>query len=424
MPIRWVLSPVVQIHSVTVNPETFAPIEGVVHRPKVATLPDLGLPDLGLVDEDGTPLPTREYSHSSVLSVGKGWALSFVRYRDPAAMDLDAEVLNLFEADYEDPDRLLERSPAELGWQKRKSDRLASMLQNVGSQVAELTRDTPLFRWLQLAGVEHGDGWQGFSALHTYIAPFPGEPMLSPSMLSWAVFLAAHIAHFGFPPILGANPGIIFHDTFVGTAGQDLVVRTPDTVGDSWAETRSNTSLQEIDASGRCDATAVANSAHHVYRGRPNPTNDEYDVIGIPSAVDTAGDDPWFLVGRYTDVNNTYGYKMGNAQQRIYKKVASTVTELALASTTYAANDEFKLQVRDAAKKGFQNGTERVSTTDNAITDVGEAGFGLGNVFVATEDIETSWDTTEFKVDEVAAAAAQPLIPTPLLQAVKRAALH
>jgi hypothetical protein len=201
---------------------------------------------------------------------------------------------------------------------------------------------------------------------------------------------------------------IIFHDTFVGTAGQDLVVRTPDTVGTSWAETRSHAALQEIDVSGRVDATAAQLDGHHVYRGRPNPTNAEYDVIGNTSSVTLTNLKSWFLVGRYTDINNAYGYKMSGGVQKLFKKVGGTPTQLATLTQTYVANDTFLFQVRNATKKGFQNGLERLSSTDNVITAVGEAGFGLGNLFLSTEDIETAWDTTEFKVDEVAFSGPFP----------------
>lgn len=210
-------------------------------------------------------------------------------------------------------------------------------------------------------------------------------------------------------------PQPIFRDTFIGTAGVDLVAHVPDTVGLSWVaeEETDAAAIQEIDASGRIDSTAVSADNRHIYTCRPNPTATVgYDVTGTVSAVQASGvTNPWCLVARLTDTSNYYGAHVyggdAAATMRLYKKVAGVVTQLATVTQAAAANDVFKLEVRANSQKLYQNGVERLSASDGALTDVGRAGFGLGNLFVATDDIQTSWDTTEFRVDEF----IPPVIP-------------
>ena len=196
---------------------------------------------------------------------------------------------------------------------------------------------------------------------------------------------------------------IIFHDTFAGVAGTALTAHTPDTVGTSWVETKSGTSIQEIDSNPiRADASATEGNQHHTYRGRPNPTSAEYDVEITLSTVFNSNTRTYYTLGRYTDVSNFYGYELHFGVQKLFKKVGGTPTELASLTQAFSNNDVFKLEVRNATKKCFQNGIERLSSTDNVITGAGEYGYGLGDLITAGDDINTGWDTTEFLCDEVA----------------------
>ncbi len=87
------------------------------------------------------------------------------------------------------------------------------------------------------------------------------------------------------------------------------------------------------------------------------------------------------LIARFTDTSNYYGagtYGPGSsADLKIFKKVAGVVTELATSGDDDTTNgDAFKFEIKDATKKLFREATEKLSTTDNALTFAGRTGMG------------------------------------------------
>ena len=144
MPIRWVLSPTV-LH------------KGIL-KPKVATLVDRGIPPV-IDEETGLSSPPFGYSHSSVLVSG-GRALSFVRFIDPTEMDLDPEVINILERDYEDVEDFLSRTPAVESWNTPRLNVLKNRLRSQGAEVGDLNENTPFSEWLERLGKRFGASFE------------------------------------------------------------------------------------------------------------------------------------------------------------------------------------------------------------------------------------------------------------------------
>jgi len=208
----------------------------------------------------------------------------------------------------------------------------------------------------------------------------------------------------------------LINDTFTEAADTNLVNHVPDT-GTGWTEEENTTTAIQkvIAASDIVRADAAKNSQRHIYSAQPNPSTVEYDIAATLKAVNTGSggsDDSWFFVARFTDTSNfysagTYGGAAA-ADKKIFKEVAGVITELASGDNGLAANDTLEFRVRDATKKLFHNGVEVLSTTDNALTSAGRAGFGLGNEWVSTDDITTLYEADNFSVTEVGGVGQKP----------------
>ena len=124
-----------------------------------------------------------------------------------------------------------------------------------------------------------------------------------------------------------------------------------------------------------------------------DPATAEYDIqMDVTGTSDVMGP-----AGRVqaSPVNTAYYilWNNGAGEWRLFKRAAGTTTTLA----TYTGDDPngatitVKLEIRDAAKKAYFGGTERMSSTDNAITGAGRAGLKLSGV---TSDRGDNWSYT------------------------------
>lgn len=208
---------------------------------------------------------------------------------------------------------------------------------------------------------------------------------------------------------------LIFKDLFTeASVDTALASHTPDT-GTSWTETINNTTssvVQAIAATDRCKVSVTQGSREIIHSADVSYATNEYDIEVKQPVVDAVGtDDPFHLLGRMTATNNHYGLAIrrsaaNTATYEIFKKVAGTVTSLASSTVALANDDDSKFEIRDAAKKGFNNSSEIVSTTDNVLTATGKAGLGYGDVYIGGHDVEGAWELDDFRVTEVAAPAA------------------
>ena len=202
----------------------------------------------------------------------------------------------------------------------------------------------------------------------------------------------------------------IFKDFFTQIADVDLVAHAPSGFGSSWVEEERTgvpvQRIQAVDDYAESDRTGLDD--RHIYTCRPAPNVNEYDLNVKLLNIATTGLAPWFFVARFTDTSNYYSagtYAANNAaDKKIFKKVTSTVTEIATGDSNAVDNDTLKFEVRDATKKLYHNGSEVLSSGDNALSSIGVGGFGLGNAWISTEELVLSWRADNFTIDELTTA--------------------
>lgn len=164
-------------------------------------------------------------------------------------------------------------------------------------------------------------------------------------------------------------------DTFTDTAGTSLPSHTADD-GGTWTKHANFAGTPLISDANRARANSFTNSlAYH--SGLPAAA--EYDVQADLSVVSNGGNAG--VVGRVaTGAGTAYLANFLNAiGWRLQKIVAGTFTTLGTStadgtSLTVGTVRTVRLEIRDAAKKLFRDGTELLSSVDNVITNAGQAG--------------------------------------------------
>jgi len=135
MPARWSISPVA-LRTISLGDGT----EDVI-CPKEHTYIDPGR--------------GKRYARVSLYNVNKGqrvWALSLIRGVDFTPLDADAEIINIFEADFTDVRALLDLTPNGLGWTNARLTRIRNRITAKGGNVTGLVGSTPLITWLVRIG--------------------------------------------------------------------------------------------------------------------------------------------------------------------------------------------------------------------------------------------------------------------------------
>lgn len=194
-------------------------------------------------------------------------------------------------------------------------------------------------------------------------------------------------------------------DTFTDTTDVVLTSHVGE-LGATWAMVPDGSASDngQISADNRLKMTA----GYAAYYASGAPATAEYDVEG-DLYVASAGEFANGLIGRASVAATTYyffdHYSTAN-QWRLFKVVAGSFTELGTFGQTLADDTTYaiKLEIRDAAKKCYVNGVERISSADNAITATGFAGvrpYGAGS------------DTTGLHIDNfIATDVGGPPPPT------------
>ncbi len=177
-------------------------------------------------------------------------------------------------------------------------------------------------------------------------------------------------------------------DSFTESANTVLTSHSPDT-GTGWTE------VYDSSPSGD-DATVVAtedivragssvNDVGQAYTAQPAPAGVDQDIsIAIDTLISDTGTKPFGLFGRRTDNSNFYHVQIlpnehSEASVKLWKFVSSVDTELGSYDATLAVGDIIKLEIRDATKKVYINGVERISSSDNSLTNAGTWGLYFGN---------------------------------------------
>lgn len=166
-------------------------------------------------------------------------------------------------------------------------------------------------------------------------------------------------------------------DTFTDAANT-LLQNHVGEVGATWTKHAAAVADATISNANRLKKTATG--AGHYYTSGV-PASNQYDVecvIRRLSSVDTAAG----VIGRADQTANTlYLARFNNNNNwELYRAVSGTFTLIGNFAQAITTNQDYslKLEIRDAAKKLYVDGVERVSSADNTITAAGRAGVRHG----------------------------------------------
>lgn len=165
---------------------------------------------------------------------------------------------------------------------------------------------------------------------------------------------------------------VFVSDTFTETSDTDLTSHTGET-GASW--TLANGYSDSPVVNGANDVCMSGDSASAAAYASGEPATAEYDVEADVKNL-------WYrsggITGRHqTGANTYYMLRAHNSKFELYKVVNGSFSLLGQDTTTLTYGQEYsiKLEIRDATKKAYVDGVEKLSSTDNAITAAGRAGI-------------------------------------------------
>jgi len=181
-------------------------------------------------------------------------------------------------------------------------------------------------------------------------------------------------------------------DTFTGSDTTVISSRTSDS-GHNWTRHSSSPAANLTIVSNTC-RDATGNNPYYYIDW--TPASAEYDV---QATIYAPSNDSMAIAGRMDTSTRTYYYTYyqgGGTQWRLLKYVSGSQTELSTYSGDAPSTARtVKLEIRDAAKKVFIGGVERISSADNAITAAGYSGvIGDGYAAGAYADDFTTADTS------------------------------
>jgi hypothetical protein len=186
-------------------------------------------------------------------------------------------------------------------------------------------------------------------------------------------------------------------ENFTDTAGTNLTAHG----GGVWSKHGSFTGDLVITDANRCRQNTSATS---LYYHSASPATAEYDVQATVRSV-AANDANTGVAARInTGANTCYFARHAGPstnQWQLFKTENGTTTPLGTFNQTLTNGVDYvlKLEIRNATKKVFIDGVERISSTDNAITAAGKAGLRAGGTVVAT-------DSSGFHLDDWSASDA------------------
>ncbi len=214
-------------------------------------------------------------------------------------------------------------------------------------------------------------------------------------------------------------------DTFTEGGSSDIPItsHTPDT-GTGWTEVFDDTSAGtdlEVNAPSdrlRSGYSSTETGNGQAYTAQPDPTTPDQDV-SVTIAVVHNDNSPrlWGLFARRTDNDNFYHVQIvpdtytGQDTFTLWRYVGGVATKLGgYNETTITAGMVVKLEIRDAAKKVYIDGTERISSTDNSLTAAGTWGIYWGNFNGAGDggDHPRGWYADDFLAEEPSSDSSDP----------------
>jgi hypothetical protein len=206
-------------------------------------------------------------------------------------------------------------------------------------------------------------------------------------------------------------------DAFTDTTGTLLSAHTP-TAGGSWAICTGTTNTARITSGGRTRNSFSAGEADYLCQGTPGSA--DYTVqadlwAGSSAATNYAG-----LYGRSDPSggqNGTTGktylslYDGGAPGWLLTKAVNNTFTQLGSTfsqSLTLSTSTTFKMTMTGTSLVLNVAGTDRVTTTDSAVTAAGQAG-----VFILSSSLtdNTALELDNFSATDAVTASTFPPLP-------------
>jgi hypothetical protein len=160
------------------------------------------------------------------------------------------------------------------------------------------------------------------------------------------------------------------NDTFTEASNTALTSHTSDS-GHSWsAQTDTMTVLGGV---GYVGGGSAITTAFQISSATPGAA--EYDVTIVCQHTANAGNEG--SLGRRTASNTYYTTYCASGTVQLDKVVSGVSTNLGSWAGGLANGVDYtsKLEIRDAAKKVFIDGVERISSADNAITAAGAVGI-------------------------------------------------
>lgn len=205
-------------------------------------------------------------------------------------------------------------------------------------------------------------------------------------------------------------------DAFTNSNGTAITAHLPTVAGAKWAET--------LEGAGGGSCQIQSNKAELVYtegsgdrfslvRNRLTAETPAYYVqaglnVGNGTGVNALDVG---VTARMVDANNFYlAVLHAGGLVELFKRVSGTYTSLGTFSSG-SNTGTIKLQVTDAAKKVFVDGTERISSSDNALTSAGAPGFWFKANATTTSDDPDVENLVAAYVQNVAAPPAPPATP-------------
>lgn len=171
---------------------------------------------------------------------------------------------------------------------------------------------------------------------------------------------------------------IFVSDSFTDTDSTALQSHTGET-GATWTKHASGLGADAIINNNQLAFTDAAGAE---YYASGTPASAEYDVEADVVVVDTTRDSAVGVLGR-VDTSALTWYladHVGSLNQwRLFRRVNGSFTSLGSFSQdlTNATTYELKLEIRDAAKKLYVDGVERISNADDNVKPAGRAGVRL-----------------------------------------------
>ncbi len=169
-------------------------------------------------------------------------------------------------------------------------------------------------------------------------------------------------------------------DTFTDSA-KALNSHTGET-GATWATQTGSANNAVISDSNTVRAGIVGTNTYSYSSGTPGTAEYDVDCDFVTKTTVAASDftTVWARMSTGAETGYRVYYDPGTPEFGLQKVTAGAGTQLDTYSAGLSTSTTYhmKFQVRNAAKKFYIDGTQRLTTSDDTITQVGKAGLGWG----------------------------------------------